>query len=50
MQMFIRFFDGEGTFINLVSTAVALGVPGLTSYASSKLAVIKLGQLASLGT
>jgi NAD(P)-dependent dehydrogenase (short-subunit alcohol dehydrogenase family) len=48
-QSFIRNNGGEGTIINLVSTGVALQVPGISSYASSKLAVIKLGQSLSLG-
>ena len=49
MQSFIQSFGGEGTIINLVSTGVALAVPGISSYASSKLAVIKMTQSLALG-
>ncbi|KAL8923536.1 MAG: hypothetical protein Q9172_003072 [Xanthocarpia lactea] len=48
IQSFIQSFGGEGTVINLVSTAVALALPGISSYASSKLAVVKIGQILSL--
>lgn len=50
VQSFIQRFGGEGTIINLVSIAVAMAFPGISSYASSKLAVIKLGQALTLGT
>lgn len=49
MQSFIENFGGEGTIINLVSLAVALAVPGMSAYASSKLTMIKLGQAIGLG-
>ena len=49
-QSFIRNFGGEGTIINLVSIGAALAVPGISSYASSKLAVIKITQAVALGT
>ena len=49
MQAFIQSFGAEGTIINLVSLAVALPGPGGSSYASSKLALISLGQSLSLG-
>ncbi|KAL8744553.1 MAG: hypothetical protein Q9190_003212 [Brigantiaea leucoxantha] len=48
IQSFIQTFGDEGTIINLVSTGVALALPGISSYACSKLAVIKLGQSISL--
>ncbi|KAM0799895.1 hypothetical protein BDR22DRAFT_806664 [Usnea florida] len=47
-QSFIRNFGGEGTIINLVSIGAALAVPGISSYASSKLAVIKITQAVAL--
>lgn len=48
-QAFIQAFGDTGTIINLVSTAVTMAVPGISSYASSKLAVMKLSQALSLG-
>lgn len=48
-QSFIQCFGGEGTIINLVSTAVALAVPRISSYASSKLAMIKFGMALTIG-
>lgn len=48
-QAFIRSFGGEGTIINLVSLAAVTAFPGMSSYASSKLAQIKLGQAIGLG-
>ena len=50
MQSFIQNFGAEGTIINLVSVAVALPVPGISSYASSKLAAVKLVQAVNIGT
>ncbi|MDI1485926.1 MAG: hypothetical protein OHK93_004115 [Ramalina farinacea] len=47
-QAFIQAFGDTGTIINLVSTAVTMAVPGISSYASSKLAVMKLSQALSL--
>jgi len=49
IQSFIQNFGGEGTIINLVSVAVAMDAPGISSYASSKLAVVKMSQALSLG-
>ena len=49
MQTFIQSFGGEGTIINLVSLAVALPGPGSSSYSSTKLALISIGQNLSLG-
>lgn len=50
MQSFIQSFGAEGTIINLVSLSAAVPGPGSTSYASSKLALINIGQNLSLGT
>ena len=48
-QSFIQCFGGEGTIVNLVNTAVALAVPSISSYASSKLAVLNFGIALSIG-
>ena len=50
IQNFIQSFGGEGTIINLVSLAAALPGPGSSSYSSTKLAMISIGQNLSLGT
>ena len=49
MQSFIQAFGAEGTIINLVSLAATLPSPGASSYSSTKLAMINLGQNLSLG-
>lgn len=46
---FIKATGGKGTIINLVSLAAAFLIPGMSSYATSKLAVIKLGEFLDLG-
>ena len=48
-QSFIQCLGGEGTVINLVSTAVALPVLGISFYASSKLAVFKYKLALTIG-
>ena len=49
-QSFIQSFGAEGTIINLTSLAAVVPAPGSTSYSSSKLALINIGQNLSLGT
>ena len=39
----------KGTIINLVTLGASFLVPGISSYSSSKLAVIKLGEHLNLG-
>ena len=46
---FINATGGKGTVVNLVSLAAGSSAPGLSAYGSSKLAVIKLGELLHLG-
>ncbi len=46
---FIKTFGGEGTLIHLVSMGASFTVPGISSYSSSKLATIKLGEYLDLG-
>ena len=46
---FIKATGGQGTIINLVSLAAAFLIPGMSSYATSKLAAIKLGEFLDLG-
>lgn len=50
IQSFIQNFGAEGTIINLVSLAAALPEGPSTSYSSSKLALIKIGQMLAKGT
>ena len=46
---FIKATGGKGMVVNLVSLGASFLVPGLSSYSSSKLAVIKLGEYLNLG-
>lgn len=46
---FIKATGGRGTIINIVSLGASFLAPGMSSYASSKLAVIKLGELLEVG-
>lgn len=46
-QNFIKLMGGKGTIVNLVSLGASFTAPGMSSYACSKLAVIKLGELLS---
>lgn len=48
-HFFIRAFGGQGTIINLVSSAASLLIPGSSSYSSAKLAQVKLGEYIDLG-
>lgn len=46
---FIKATGGKGAIINLVSLGASFLFPGMSSYATSKLAVIKLGEFLDLG-
>jgi NAD(P)-dependent dehydrogenase (short-subunit alcohol dehydrogenase family) len=46
---FIKATGGKGTIINLVSLGASFLFPGMSSYATSKLAAIKLGEFLDLG-
>lgn len=46
---FNKVAGGKGTFINLVTVGASFLAPGVSSYSSSKLAAIKLGEFLDLG-
>ena len=48
-QAFIQNFGDEGTVINLVSLAASLPGAGNSSYSSTKLALVHIGQCLALG-
>ena len=50
IQSFIQSFGSQGTIINLVSLAAGMTVPGFSSYASTKLALVHIGQFLHVGT
>ncbi len=49
IHYFIKATGGKGTIINLVPLGASLLFPGMSSYAGSKLAVIKLGESIDVG-
>jgi len=48
IDSFVKKFNGEGTIINLSTMALAVSAPGITSYGSSKLAILKATELLQL--
>jgi len=46
---FIKNFGGEGTIINLSSIVIDVALPGVSSYAASKMAMLKTAELLQLG-
>lgn len=44
VHYFIKTFGPKGTIINIVSLGASFTMPGLSSYSTSKLGVIKLGE------
>lgn len=46
---YIKNFGAKGTFVNIISFVSFLVVPGSSSYATSKLATAKFGELLDIG-
>lgn len=44
IHYFIKTFGAHGTIINIISLGASFVMPGISSYSTSKLAVIKLGE------
>ncbi len=44
IHYFIKTFSAQGTIINIISLGASFVMPGISSYSTNKLAVIKLGE------